>query len=178
MQWAVAKFRVSSEIEGVLDQAVAAMQQQLLNPPPPPPNPEMEKLKLEAEKIKSNERIASLEVASDEKVAALRATVELQKVEMQAKFDQIASQYQQVADMMAVVQKVNPVMQLDGLSASIGQMSQSNAAQMDQLLRAVTQKRRRVPIRDQMGEIVEVREVDEPEVSAGPGLPPGSMQVN
>lgn len=178
MQWAVAKFRVSSEIEGVLDQAVAAMQQQLLNPPPPPPNPELEKLKLEAEKIKSNERIAAFEAASDEKVAALKATVELQKVEMQAKFDQVAAQYQQIADMMAVVQKVNPVMQLDGLSASIGQMSQSNAAQMEQLLRAVTQKRRRVPIRDQMGEIVEVREVDEPEVSAGPGLPPGSMQVN
>jgi hypothetical protein len=178
MQWAVAKFRVSSEIEGVLDQAVAAMQQQLLNPPPPPPNPELEKLKLEAEKIKSNERIAAFEAASDEKVAALKATVELQKVEMQAKFDQVAAQYQQVADMMAVVQKVNPVMQLDGLSASIGQMSQSNAAQMEQLLRAVTQKRRRVPIRDQMGEIVEVREVDEPESPAGPGLPPGSMQVN
>jgi hypothetical protein len=178
MQWAVAKFRVSSEIEGVLDQAVAAMQQQLLNPPPPPPNPELEKLKLEAEKIKSNERIAAFEAASDEKVAALKATVELQKVEMQARFDQVAAQYQQIADMMAMVQKVNPVMQLDGLAASIGQMSQSNAAQMDQLLRAVTQKRRRVPIRDQMGEIVEVREIDDdpsPSVQIGP---PGAPAIN
>ena len=181
MQWAVAKFRVSSEIEGVLDQAVAAMQQQLLNPPPPPPNPELEKLKLEAEKIKSNERIAAFEAASDEKVAALKATVELQKVEMQAKFDQVAAQYQQIADMMAVVQKVNPVMQLDGLSASIGQMSQSNAAQMEQLLRAVTQKRRRVPIRDQMGEIVEVREVDDDEQGGVQPMqigPPGPQAIN
>jgi DNA-binding protein H-NS len=178
MQWAVSKFRVSSEIEGVLDQAVAAMQQQLMNPPPPAPNPELEKLKLEAEKIKSNERIAMLESQSDEKVAALKATVELQKVEMQARFDQVAAQYQQIADMMAMVQKVNPVMQLDGLAASIGQMSQSNAAQMDQLLRAVTQKRRRVPIRDQSGEIVEVREIDDdpsPSVQIGP---PGAPAIN
>ena len=176
MQWAVSKFRVSAEIEGVLDQAVSAMQQQLTNPPPPPPNPEIEKLKLEAEKIQSNERIAVLQTQSDEKIASLKATIDLQKVEMQQRFDQVSQQYQQIADMMAMVQKTNPVVQVDGLANAIGQMSQNNAAQMQQLLQAVTQKKRRVPIRDAAGEIVEVREVDEPD--AVPGLPPGPMQVN
>lgn len=176
MQWAVSKFRVSAEIEGVLDQAVSAMQQQLMNPPPPPPNPEIEKLKLEAEKIQSNERIATMQTQSDEKIASLKATIDLQKVEMQQRFDQVSQQYQQIADMMAMVQKTNPVVQVDGLANAIGQMSQNNAAQMQQLLQAVTQKKRRVPIRDAAGEIVEVREVDEPD--AVPGLPPGPMQVN
>jgi AraC-like DNA-binding protein len=37
LQWAVSKFRVSSEIEGVLDQAIGTMQQQGMQPPPPSP---------------------------------------------------------------------------------------------------------------------------------------------
>jgi hypothetical protein len=175
MQWSIAKFRVSGEIEGVLDQAIAAMQQQLTTPPPPPP-PAPELL-LEAEKIKSNERIAAMEVASDEKVAALKATVELQKVEMQAQIDQVATQYQQIADMMAMVQKTNPVLQLDGLAASIGQMAEgnaANAAQMQQLAATLSRRKKRVPIRDpRTGDILEVREVDEEESAPIRIMPPG-----
>jgi len=37
MQWAVAKFRVSSQIEGVLDQAIAQLQNQGMQPPTPSP---------------------------------------------------------------------------------------------------------------------------------------------
>jgi Zn/Cd-binding protein ZinT len=105
-----------------------------------------------------------METQSDEKVAALKATLELQKIEMQAKFDQMAAQYQQIADLMGMVQKTNPVLQLDNLANSVTNMAQGNAAQMQQLMQAVTKKRRRVPIRDQTGEIVEVREVDEPDI--------------
>jgi hypothetical protein len=50
---------------------------------------------------------------------------------------------------------------------------------MQQLMQAVTKKRRRVPIRDQMGEIVEVREVDEPDLPAPMQVgPPGSPVMN
>ena len=177
MQWAVSKFRVSSEIESVLDQAIASAQQDMMKPKePPPPDP---KLLIEAEKIKSNERIAMMETQSDEKVAALKATLELQKIEMQAKFDQMAAQYAQIADLMGMVQKTNPVLQLDNLANSVTDMAQGNAAQMQQLMQAVTKKRRRVPIRDQMGEIVEVREVDEPDLPAPMQVgPPGSPVMN
>ena len=177
MQWAVSKFRVSTEIESVLDQAIASAQQEMMQPKePPPPDP---KILIEAEKIKSNERIAMMETQSDEKVAALKATLELQKIEMQAKFDQMAAQYQQIADLMGMVQKTNPVLQLDNLANSVTNMAQGNAAQMQQLMQAVTKKRRRVPIRDQMGEIVEVREVDEPDLPAPIQVgPPGSPVMN
>ena len=37
LQWAVSKFRVSSEIEGVLDQAIGSLQQQGMTPPEPSP---------------------------------------------------------------------------------------------------------------------------------------------
>ena len=37
LQWSVSKFRVSGEIEGVLDQAIASMQNQGLQPQQPSP---------------------------------------------------------------------------------------------------------------------------------------------
>ncbi len=56
MQWAVAKFRVSAEIEGVIDQAVAQLQQ---NPPgPPQPSPEQQ-AKTASEIAKAKEREAN-----------------------------------------------------------------------------------------------------------------------
>lgn len=163
MQWAVSKFRVSGEIEGVLDQAVGAMNQQLMNPPQPQPDP---KLLLEAEKIKSNERIATMEAASDEKVAALKASIELQKIELQAKFDQVAEQFAAMQAIMQARDAAQPVAHLDTLAQSIGQMTEGNtlsqreiAQKLEAVMQAVSQPKRRVPIRDNQGNIVEVREV-------------------
>jgi hypothetical protein len=181
MQWAVAKFRVSSEIEGVLDQAVSAMQQQLLNPPPPQPNPEMEKLKLEAEKIKSNERIASLEVASDEKVAALKASVELQKVEMQQRFDSVEENYKQISNLLMALPGTSQVMELEQIKNFVAQSKADTDSQMAAVMAAVSRKKKRIPIRDQMGEIVEVREVDDDEQGGVQPMqigPPGPQAIN
>lgn len=163
MQWAVSKFRVSTEIESVLDQAVSSMQQSLVTPKEPPqPDP---KILIEQEKIQSNERIAMMEAQSDQQIAGLKATIELQKIEMKAKFDQMAQQYNQVLQMMNV-QASAP--QFDSLAQSINQMAQNNsqvqqmtAEQMQQLMAAVSKKRKRVPIRDENGEIIEVKEIDD-----------------
>jgi hypothetical protein len=162
MQWAVAKFRVSTEIESVLDQAIGAMNQQLQNPPQPQPDPQ---LLLEAEKIKSNERIAMLESQSDEKVAALKASVELQKIEMQAKFDQMAAQYEA---MMAMMQAQRDQTQFKQLSGAVGELSEKTDAgqaqsseQLQQLMQTLAKKKKRIPVRDANGDIVEVREEDE-----------------
>jgi hypothetical protein len=162
MQWAVAKFRVSTEIESVLDQAIGAMNQQLQNPPQPQPDPQ---LLLEAEKIKSNERIAMLESQSDEKVAALKASVELQKIEMQAKFDQMAAQYEA---MMAMMQAQRDQTQFKQLSGAVGELSEKtdagqaqSAQQMQELVQTLSKKKKRIPVRDANGDIVEVREEDE-----------------
>jgi hypothetical protein len=193
MQWAVSKFRVSTEIESVLDQAVDAMKKKLEQPKSPPqPDPDtVIKAQIEQAKIASNEKIAAFEVQSDQQVAALKATVELQKIEMQAKFDQMASQFERVQQMMGMVQKTNPVVQLDGLTGAVqelssrqaeGQMSQTQ--QMQELMDKLTKRRKRVPIRDANGDILEVREVDDDEGDMNvlpPGVvggPPGSPIVN
>jgi len=116
MQWAVSKFRVSTQIESILDQAVAGMQQQLMAPKQQGPSPEQmveqAKLQIEAEKIKSNERIAAMESQSDQQIASLKATIELQKIEMKAKIDQVASQYDQLMQMMSVKMMMPQVGQL------------------------------------------------------------------
>ena len=171
MQWAVSKFRVSQEIEGVLDQAIGAMNQQLMNPPQPQPDP---KLLLEAEKIKSNERIAAMESASDEKVAALKASVELQKIELQGRIDQMASRFDQ---MMALMQMQQGAGQYRELQNGVSQLADANAAnaqatsaQIQALVSQLAKPKKRVPIRDDAGNIVEVREVEDTP-PALPGMP-------
>jgi hypothetical protein len=171
MQWAVSKFRVSGEIEGTLDQAIGAMNQQLSQPPsPPPPDP---KLLIEAEKIKSNERIAQMESASDEKVAALKASVELQKIELQGRIDQMAARFDQMMQMMQVQQGNDQYRSLNGSVsrlADANEQGQKNTnAQFEALVSQLTRPRRRVPIRDEAGNIVEVRE--EQDAPPAPGLP-------
>ena len=193
MQWAVSKFRVSTEIESVLDQAVDSMKKKLAQPKgPPQPDPDtIIKAQIEQAKIASNEKIAAFEAQADQQVAALKATVELQKIEMQAKIDQMAAQFERVSQMMGMVQKTNPVVQLDGLTGAVqdlsdrqaeGQMSQTQ--QMQELMDKLTRRRKRVPIRDANGDILEVREVDDDEGDMSvlpPGVvggPPGSPIVN
>jgi hypothetical protein len=177
MQWAVSKFRVSTEIETILDQAVAGLQQKLQQPKQQGPSPEQmleqAKLQIEQEKIASNERIAQMEAMSDEKIASLKATIELQKIEMKAKFDHMAAQFQQMQQMM---QMQTPKAQVDKVAGALEQSTQGQAAMMEQMqaiMQQMSRRRRRIPIRDQNGDIVEVREVDDEDPMQGnPQLPP------
>lgn len=172
LQWGVSKFRISTEIESVLDQAIAGMQQQLQQPPqPPPPDP---KVQVEMAKIQSNERIAVMEAQADKEVAALKATVDLQKIEMQAKFDQVAQQYQAIQSMLQVQQE-RPLQQLEQFSKVNGDTSSRIEQQMAQVAAQMAQlsrPRKRVPVRDPAtGDILEVREDladEEPNEAAGP----------
>jgi len=169
LQWASSKFRSGDQIETVLDQAVNKAQQSMMEPSPPPqPAPDvLVKAQIEAEKIKSNERIAAMEVTSDEKVAALKATIELQKIEMQAKFDQMAAQFEQMQHLMTLQ---HPASQLEGLANSVDNLTNrqvasqaENMQQMQALLQRLAKPRRRIPVRDANGDIVEVRDIEEPD---------------
>ena len=174
MQWAVSKFRVSTQIESILDQAAAGMQQQLQQPKQPPqPDPDtVMKVQIEQAKIQSTERIASMEAAKDKEIAALKATVDLQKVEMQARFDAMAAQFDQIMQMVGLRQQQDQVQSLSGEVGKLAQVSvqgqEQNSAQMQQLLETVSRKRRRIPVRDAFGDIVEVREEDDQPA----GMPP------
>ena len=186
MQWAVSKFRVSTQIESILDQAASGMQQQLMQPKQPPqPAPDvMVKAQIEQEKIQSNERIAAMEAAKDKEIAALKATVDLQKVEMQAKFDQMAAQFQQIQQLMTLQQ---PATQIEGLAGAVQDLSNRTAEgqtaqmqQMQSLMERISKPRKRVPVRDGNGDIVEVREVEEDDNPAFVGsanLPPAMPEM-
>jgi len=173
MQWAVAKFRVSTEIESVLDQAIAGMQQKL-TAPKQPPQPTIEQ-QIELKKIDSQEKIAMLESQTDKEVAALKASIEMQKVEMQARMDQMTQQFENIRQML----QMNPESgnKLGDLLDNVSNIAQGalstqlqTQAQMAMLMDAVGKKKRRVPIRDANGDIVEVREMDDE-----PGMLPGTQ---
>ena len=191
MKFGIQAFKGSRSIEGVLNQAIDGLQHQASQPQPNPEAEkaqaqmqaeqvkmqaeqqktqaqmqiEQAKVQIEAEKIRSNERIAQMEAASDEKLAALKASVELQKVELQAKFDQMAAQYDAMINMM---QAQNEQAQLRKIDGAVGELSQKadagqmqSAQQLQVLAEMLTRKKRRIPIRDANGEIVEVREEDD-----------------
>lgn len=181
MQWAVSKFRVSSEIESVLDQAVAGMQQMLMQPKgPPQPDPDtVIKAQIEQAKIQSQEKIAMIEAQSDQQIASLKATIELQKIEMQARFDNMAAQFDQIQQMMfsnaQADQTKNLASAVSEMAQSTAQGQQMTAEQMQALMQSLNRKRKRVPIRDANGDIVEVREVDDDDDDEDEGELPEGM---
>lgn len=64
LQWAATGFRAGKQIEGVLDQAMAAIQQTVLNPPPPkPPTPKDMKDKASAAKSAADAAHTNTETA-------------------------------------------------------------------------------------------------------------------
>jgi hypothetical protein len=73
MQWAVSKFRVSNQIEGVLDQAIAQLQNQGM-PQQQGPSP-MQQAEVAAEQAKAQERVAN---AKKTQVETMRTAQELQ----------------------------------------------------------------------------------------------------
>ncbi len=186
MQWAVSKFRVSTQIESILDQAVAGMQQKLQTPPPPPqPDPDtVIKAQIEQAKIQSAEKIAMMEAQSDQQIASLKASVELQKIEMKAALDGVTQQYQQIMQAMNTTGQMAP--QLEQLAGAVAQLAQGSAQsnemsamQMQTLMDRLSRKTKRVPIRDENGDIVEVREVedDAPDGMAMLPQPQGAMNA-
>jgi hypothetical protein len=66
----------------------------------------------------------------------------------------------------------------------VAQSKADTDAQLATVMQAVSRKRKRIPIRDQMGDIIEVREVDDNEDGMNvlpPGVvsgPPGAPVVN
>lgn len=165
MQWAVSKFRVSTEIESVLDQAIAGMMQnqQAKQPPDPTKDP---RYMLEMAKIQSNEKIAMLESQTDKQLAGIKASVELQKIEMKAAIDGVGQQYQQIMQAMNTTGQVAP--QLAQIAEQVAQLAQGGAQgqqqaieQMQALMAQMSRKKKRVPVRDENGDITEVKEVDD-----------------
>ena len=78
LQWSVSKFRVSTQIESVLDQAISGLKQQGMQPPGPSP---MQQAEVEEKKAGAAERMAKAKNTNLEataKEAQLRAMGVLQ----------------------------------------------------------------------------------------------------
>ena len=176
MQWAVSKFRVSTQIETVIDQAVAGLKQSLGQPKPPPqPTPDaVLKANLEKEKIASDERIAMLEAQKDREIASLKATIDLQKVEMQAKFDVMAAQFDRISQMM---QMRAQGAQMGGLTNAVENLSaQQEQGQMDQREDMQELMSRMMQQEQEPEEMIAGGAANLPPVG-GPNLPPQSFGV-
>lgn len=172
MQWALSKFRISKEIEGVLDQAIAAMKQAASQPkPPPPPDP---KIEIEKLKIASNEKIAMLEAASDKEIEALKATIEMQKLEAQAQMDQVTLQMQAFEKMLDLHTNMQAqdgqrvqMQKLQEIEQGQREMGAGTQEAMSQLVQQLAKKRKRVPVYGPNGDIAEIREVDDDPMPGG-----------
>jgi hypothetical protein len=173
LQWGVAKFRVSTEIESVLDQAIASMQQKMQQPPPPP-QPSIDQ-QIELKKIETQQQIALLDSQTDKEIAGLKGAIELQKTEMQAKMDQMQQNFENIREMLQLNPEAGSKIGdlLDNMhtiaSGALNTQIQTQQ-QLAQVMDALNRKKRRVPVRDpQTGDILEVREVDDE-----PALLPGT----
>jgi ribosomal protein L19E len=184
LQWGLSKFRVSSEIESVIDQAVASMQQNMNQPEQPPgPTPaemiEQAKLQLEAEKIQSNERIAAMESQTDKEIASLKASIDVAKMETQARMDAMQQNFQQIQQLMTSLPAYTQSQMLDmnELRDMVLQNKFDADEKLGSVLVAVNRRKKRIPIRDENGDILEVREVDddEQETQSEPADPQSQM---
>jgi HPt (histidine-containing phosphotransfer) domain-containing protein len=169
LQWSVSKFRVSTQIEAVLDQAITSMKQQAMQPPQPP-QPTIDQ-QIELKKIETQAQIAAMESQTDKDIAALKGSIEMQKVELQAKMDQMQQQFENIRELLAM----NPDSgtKLGQLLDNVHTMATGaintqvqTQQQLAQVMEQLNKRKRRVPIRDANGDIVEVREVDD-EMSPG-----------
>lgn len=180
VQWVVASFRGSRDIETVLDEAIdaaknAPAQQEQKDPPPPDFSVEVASIKAAADKeiaqLKSeaDKEIATFKADVDKEIAAMKLGAEMQKSDADRELERDASvrdHEQKLADALSKIQlpepKTEPVeKKLEELKEKLESMTDATAA-MQQLLadmlKVSTQRRRRVPVRDKSGEIVSVDE--------------------
>lgn len=90
LQWGLAGFKGSNEIEGVMDKAIALFTQKANSPEPPKPDPQMEKIKAEMEMAKQ-EHAAKMQQDQQKfqlQMTEMQQEMQLKREEMQAELEQ------------------------------------------------------------------------------------------
>lgn len=85
LKWAVAGFRNSSEIEGLIDKALDAITKQ---PPQDKPDPEAEKMKAEQEMARQQFQMDQQKMQQELQMAQQKAQLELQKMQQEMQLQQ------------------------------------------------------------------------------------------
>ena len=90
LKWTMAGFKGGTTIEGVLDKAIAAAQQELSQPkPPPPPTPQEQAQKARAQ---ADIQVSQAKAQTDIQTAQTKAQIDLQKNAALAQQDMMAAQ--------------------------------------------------------------------------------------
>jgi hypothetical protein len=98
LQWAISKFRVSSQIESVLDQAIAGLKQQGIQPPGPSP---MQQAEVAEKQAGARERMAK---ASDTEMDARMKAMQMGMMQPQPQLPPAAPQMPPVSGGMPPIQ--------------------------------------------------------------------------
>lgn len=109
IQWALAGLKGASTIEGVFDQAIAALEQQAAQPkPPPPPDPKVEaaKIKGQAEMGKAQADIQSKGL--DMEIAKMKGSIDLQKSALDLQLKQMQVHEHEAKAAAALLERQNP----------------------------------------------------------------------
>lgn len=148
LQWGLAGFKGSSQIEGVMDAAIKAFTEKAKNPEPPPPNPEMEKMKAEMEmareehqaKMQQQEQKAMADMAEMQQKSQLeqqkiQAQIEQDKREFELRMAEMQQEFKlemQKLIMELKAAKAQQDIQVQGQaqSAAIGIEEKEHAAQV------------------------------------------------
>lgn len=168
VQWVVASFRGSKDIETVLDQAVEAAK----NAPPAPQEQQKPDTSIEVAQIKAttDKEIAQLKSNTDKEIATMKinADTTLKQQEGEAKREEAGMQHeQQIAQALSQIKipelpDLSPVGEaLEHLDQRMQALEQGNQAIQEllgNLLKAVSTPRRRIPRRDENGDIIAVDE--------------------
>lgn len=127
LQWVVASFRGSADVETVIDEAVTALQSmpaapqgQQAAPPPPDHSVEVAQIKAEADK-----QIAQVKVESEERIAQMKIQAEQQIAQMREQYTQVNEQQRtaaQGAQQAAATDSVSAV--LEKITAALEQQGQ------------------------------------------------------
>ncbi len=187
VQWVVASFRGSKDIESVLDQAIAQATQQPPQQPQEKPDHSIEVAKIKAqadlekadktnrkdlqvermrgdtllkvEMLKQNAESGRVVETRMQDLEAIemetRSKEEQQARELAAKAEQASMEQAEAAHEAEEIQGVKELQ--EQVAAQAGQLEEVKDL-LSQLIKEVSRPRRRIPVRDEQGDIVEVRE--------------------
>jgi hypothetical protein len=88
LKWGLAGFKGSKQIEGVIDRAMAAMEQTAKNPQPPPPDPELQKIQMEMKQDQENHqaKLVQMQAEGQQKSKEQQEKHQLEMQELQMEF--------------------------------------------------------------------------------------------
>lgn len=99
LRWAVAGFKGSDEIEGMIDKELQMLEEESkIPPPPPPPSPEQIKAQAEQQRMQQQAQIDQQKAQQDQQLEQQRNAMEMQRLQFEAALEQQKAQMELTAE--------------------------------------------------------------------------------